>query len=326
MSTRKPEIRIFVSRRIDVDSVSVPNPLYVPVRCGAVFDHSASPIQGDDTGDNISQKRMTFCELTVQYWAWKNREADYYGLCHYRRYLAFSGKPYRLNEHGLVLWPELTERAMQRFGLLDAEKMRETISAYDLVIPQPAPVEKIPLPHGKARTVRTLWEAHDGIFFHKRIIGRMFELIAQLAPAYLQAAEEYFSGRWHCGYNCYVMNRELFGRLCELQFPILNALEKEGYGEGEFSRSPAYVGEMLFGIFCYHAQVYEKKKVLKVPLVWFSETTPAKNRLERFQRAAAFWTDEAVRKLAAPFFPLGSKRRETLKQYYRRFAHGKTDK
>ena len=326
MSTRKPEIRIFVSRRIDVDSVSVPNSLYVPVRCGAVFDPSASPIQGDDTGDNISQKRMTFCELTVQYWAWKNREADYYGLCHYRRYLSFSGKAYRLNEHGLVLWPELTKRAMQRFGLLDEKKMRETISAYDLVIPQPAPVEKIPLPHGKARTVGTLWEAHDGIFFHKRIIGRMFELIAQLAPAYLQAAEEYFSGRWHCGYNCYVMNRELFGRLCELQFPILNALEKEGYGEGEFSRSPAYIGEMLFGIFCYHAEVYEKKKILKVPLVWFSETTPAKNRLEQFQRTVAFWTDKAVRKLAAPFFPLGSKRRETLKQYYRHIAHGKTDK
>ena len=196
--------------------------------------------------------------------------------------------------------------------------MRETISAYDLVIPQPADVRKMPLPHGKARTVRELWEAHDGIFFHKKIIGRMFELIAQLAPDYLQAAEEYFSGRRHCGYNCYVMKKELFGRLCRLQFSILDVLEKEGYGAGEFPRSPAYVGEMLFGIFCYHAEVYEKKKILKVPLVIFMETEPCHSHAERIRRTVAFWTDKAVRKLAAPFFPLGSKRREYMKRIYRK--------
>ena len=326
MSTRKPEIRIFVSRRIDVDSVSVPNPLYVPVRCGAVFDRSVSPIQGDDTGDNISQKRMTFCELTVQYWAWKNREADYYGLCHYRRYLAFSGKPYRLNEHGLVPWPDLTERAMQRFGLLDEKKMRETISAYDLVIPQPADVRKMPLPHGKAKTVRELWEAHDGIFFHKKIIDRMFELIAQLAPDYLQAAKEYFAGSYFYGFNCYIMKRELFFHLCQLQFSILNKIEKESCKEENFPRSPAYIGEILFGIFCYHAEVCDKKTVLKLPLIFFMETEACHSHAEQIRRVAAFWTDKVVRKLAAPFFPLGSRRRETIKQYYRHFAHRKTDK
>ena len=34
----RPDVKIFVSRRIDIDSVLVDNPLYVPVRCGAVFD------------------------------------------------------------------------------------------------------------------------------------------------------------------------------------------------------------------------------------------------------------------------------------------------
>ena len=88
---KKPDIKIFVSHRIDLDSETIDNPLYVNVRCGAVFDKRENvDMLGDDTGDNISEKRDSFCELTVMYWAWKNVKADYYGLCHYRRYLSFA--------------------------------------------------------------------------------------------------------------------------------------------------------------------------------------------------------------------------------------------
>ena len=75
----KPDIKIFVSHRIDLDSETIDNPLYVPVRCGAVYDEREDVrMLGDDTGENISERRMSFCELTVQYWAWKNVKVDYY--------------------------------------------------------------------------------------------------------------------------------------------------------------------------------------------------------------------------------------------------------
>ena len=32
------DIKIFVSHRIDLNSEIIQNPLYIPVRCGAVFD------------------------------------------------------------------------------------------------------------------------------------------------------------------------------------------------------------------------------------------------------------------------------------------------
>ena len=32
----------------------------------------------DDEGENISDRNPRYCELTTQYWAWKNVDADYY--------------------------------------------------------------------------------------------------------------------------------------------------------------------------------------------------------------------------------------------------------
>ena len=65
--------------------------MYLPLQVGA---EGKEPIgfTGDNTGEHISAKNATFCELTGLYWAWKNLEADYIGLAHYRRHFAGSKK------------------------------------------------------------------------------------------------------------------------------------------------------------------------------------------------------------------------------------------
>ena len=64
---------------------------YMPIHVGkALHPELDLGIQGDNTGDNISEKNGSYCELTGMYWAWKNlKDVDIIGLCHYRRYFDF---------------------------------------------------------------------------------------------------------------------------------------------------------------------------------------------------------------------------------------------
>lgn len=64
--------------------------VYTPIHVGRAIskykDEMAEMI-GDDTGENISEKNPYYCEMTAQYWAWKNlKDVEYVGFCHYRRY------------------------------------------------------------------------------------------------------------------------------------------------------------------------------------------------------------------------------------------------
>lgn len=68
--------------------------MYLPLHVGAEGKKAADGNDldlgyvKDNTGDNISFLNASFCELTGLYWAWKNLDADYIGLAHYRRHFS----------------------------------------------------------------------------------------------------------------------------------------------------------------------------------------------------------------------------------------------
>ena len=60
----------------------------MPICVGPNKDSFPKNIQRDDTGDNIANRNNQYSELTALYWAWKNLNADYIGIVHYRRYMS----------------------------------------------------------------------------------------------------------------------------------------------------------------------------------------------------------------------------------------------
>ena len=77
-------IRNYVITHIGFDAPG--DPVFCPLQVGAAL-HEPLGYLRDDTGDQISEKNPTFCELTCLYWIWKNdRDSDIVGTCHYRRY------------------------------------------------------------------------------------------------------------------------------------------------------------------------------------------------------------------------------------------------
>ncbi len=57
----------------------------IPIQVGAALTDKRIANLTDDLGDNISKRNQHFSETTALYWMWKNANADYLGLCHYRR-------------------------------------------------------------------------------------------------------------------------------------------------------------------------------------------------------------------------------------------------
>lgn len=314
------DIKIFVSRRIDTPSVVVSNPLYIPVACGSCYAKNINlGFIRDDNGDNISQKRNSFCEFTVQYWAWKNATADYYGLCHYRRYLTFSKKRFRANAQEQVMEGMLDNHAIAKYDLLNEKRMRNIIEGCDAVVNEAADVDHIPTPRGRQHSVYDHWAAHDGVFIDKRVLPLLVETIHRLSPEYDQAAKEYLAGKWHRGYNCYVMKKSLFFQMCEFQFPVLFDLEKQldrtGLSE-DFERTIGYMGEILYGIFIYYLQKQGIYRIKELQLVYFEQTVIPNSAVQRILDKILIHMKFQFEIIGYILLPKGSQRRNFVKKIY----------
>lgn len=320
----EPIIKIFVSCRLDLPSSTVNNPLYVPTVCGSIYAEHVDPRYiRDDRGDNISDKRNSFCEFTVQYWAWKNEKADYYGLCHYRRYLTFSPKHFRENSQRQVMEGLLDSYTIRKYDLLNEKHMRDVIEANDAVVNVSADVRHIPTPRGYQQSVYDHWAAHDGMFFDKRVLPLLLETIRDIRPEYYESALAYMYDRWHRGYNCYIMKKALFNEMCEFQFPVMFAMEKKVSQAGldrDFPRTIGYLGEMMHGIFIYHLQKLGKYKIKELQLVYFEQTVPPDSLWQRAMDHLLFWAKFRFENVGYKILPKNSRRRNLVKKIYFRLV------
>lgn len=265
---KKKEIKIFVSHRVDKQCETVGDPLFYPIRCGAVYDKQEnSVLPGDDTGDHISYKHPYLSELTVQYWSWKNVKADYYGLCHYRRYLNFSGRAFRQDAFGNVLENFIHQRTIAKYGLTE-EKMRAVIESCDLVTAQAVDVGRLP---GHFKNVKEHYYKSCG-YLRKKDIDLMEAILHEKYPQYGAAADAYLYGRKGYFCNLYVMKRNVFLQYCSWLFPILEELERrldlKNYCE-EAKRTLGHLAERLFGIYLTYLEANTCLRIRQLQTVVF---------------------------------------------------------
>lgn len=272
----KPDIKIFVSHRIDLDSETIDNPLYVPVRCGAVYDKRADvKLLGDDTGVNISKKRFSYNELTVQYWAWKNVKADYYGLCHYRRYISFDDKKYPtgFDEHsnGCVVEDYLDNEAISKH-CLNENTMTQLIKQYDVIAIDPIKLSGI-------SNYSAMERAPD--WHNIKDADVMMDVVKRLYPEMRDAVEYYMlhsPNSWL--YNCWIMKKDVFEKYSEWLFTVLAEIEKEvdiSHYSSKKYRVFGVLGERLFGIYLTYLITKTATKIKCRQLIFFKNTEKEEN-------------------------------------------------
>lgn len=248
---QQPDIKIFVS--CHQNSFVPEHPLLYPIQVGTSLSDSEFPnMLHDNTGDHISEKNKRFCELTAQYWVWKNIEADYYGFFHYRRYLVPNPKTKKIYQlHSLPDEIFLDKCEFSQFESL--------IPNYDIIVPKS---ENMRIP-----VARHYAEAN---FHHKKDLDLMKSILIRQQPQYQSAMEQYLM-QTSCYFgNIFIMKKEVFQDYCEWLYPVLFHIEQEidmtEYGVEE-QRVLGYLGERLLGI--YYTQRKRHLRCLELPRMHF---------------------------------------------------------
>ena len=117
--------------------------IFQPIQVGCALTNVRIPnTLRDDTGDNISDLNKMYCELTAQYWAWKNLESEYYGFFHYRRYLSFKGTDAKYDAWGNICEEYIDTEMITRYGL-DDETILVSVMYVNNEIGAVEPIEEI---------------------------------------------------------------------------------------------------------------------------------------------------------------------------------------
>lgn len=119
------------------------SPIYHTVQAGAAIGPAIGTELRDDDGETISQENPHCDELTVTYWAWKNRHDAFKGIAHYRRCLAARPEEYDALLSGtadvllplpFACWPDTSAQ----YGRYNAP---EAVNAMDAAIAAVHPAE-----------------------------------------------------------------------------------------------------------------------------------------------------------------------------------------
>lgn len=247
-SAEAQDIRIFVSTHKRVHLFD--SKILQPVQVGACMrDVRFSWTLQDDEGENFSSQNPMYCELTTQYWAWKNVDAPYIGFCHYRRYFDFSDVVHKQNIYGEVIDSRIDSLTQKKYCLDDASIAR-AVEGFDVIT---TPVNDIASYTPARTTMRGQYDLADRLYVED--LDKVVDILVRRHPEYETDAKSFLSGHKARFCNMFIMKREIFRDYCAWLFPILeefvSTTDMSAYSR-EGVRTPGHLSERLLNIYLLH--------------------------------------------------------------------------
>lgn len=189
----KKKINIYVAAHKEAQFPD--NSIYVSIEVGAYNKEKFLKVT-DNTGDNISDKNSSFCELTAAYWILYNDNSDIVGLTHYRRYF------FKKDTNKLEF-------------VLDESDIKDILKQYDMIVPNKNYLLKY----------KTVKDAYVSI--HKEEDWDLCkEIIIEKYPDYEEAFEQLSNSRSFYTCNMFISSKKIFDDYYKWLFDILFELEK----------------------------------------------------------------------------------------------------
>lgn len=230
-------IKIFVVNHLDTEKPLPLNYFYIGV------SGSKNHFFNDNTGDNISFKNPFYCELTAQYYIWKNINCNIVGLVHYRRFFYHPFKSFR------------------RIKKYTTDEFEKILRKYDVILPKAIKLYK----KGKARTVKEQMKGNEDPIEFKIVR----EILNSYYKDYLPAFDFVMKSKKMYFYNIIVSSKLIFDSYSSFLFDVLEKTEniyKDRKIEIE-KRLFGYISERLIYVFV----LKNKFKIKELPIINESE-------------------------------------------------------
>lgn len=216
--------------------------IYLPVQVGAEGKEDLG-YQRDNKGDNISSKNAYYCELTGLYWAWKNLNADYIGLSHYRRHFTCIEKKYS-NEN-------------KKFKVvLNKNQLDKILETTDIILPKK-----------RKYYIENLYD-HYTHTLHGETLEETRKIIKEQCTEYLIEFDKLHKRTSAHMFNMFIMKKEYLNQYCEWMFKILFELEKRIDPKQYDSFHARYIGrvsELLLDVWINTNNLkYKEVKVIEM--------------------------------------------------------------
>ena len=259
---------------------------FIPLQVGKTISHYDLDIQGDNTGDNISEKNPLYCELTGIYWLWKNTTADYKGLMHYRR--IFTIQKYHCLYKFIILIKYYIRQLVSPFYPIKAlgvtkdyqvgvkedyvknakrldSKLESLLNGVNIIVPEP------------------MYEyISTECFFMQNVpmwaLSLTTDIIRTEYPDFVDVWQKSLKSYRQYQRNMFIMDNSTFEDYCRILFNILRIHEQRSMNEGYilniykekvYSRLSGYIAELITSSYIMYCK-RNGKKVKEVPIMMFN--------------------------------------------------------